>query len=312
MLSKTPVIWQLSVVQFELGTALNGVALAEIYPSTYPKQFFNHQALGVIRSYANKPYACKELFIVAGKQVYTVTTKNNGKFSLWLNDDNVNNVEIYTDTDCNIMIPIIQLYPVYYPFTDQPIEIISDIDDTILYSFTKTAMRRILTILLTRPKHRKIVNFTRDLLSYARESRTRVYCVSKSEMNLFHLLTNTLVLNGISDSIVYLFDYLTYSGLITRKGKNFKLEQISSILQKSPGKRFYILGDDTPRDISTYSDIAEQFPGRICRVFIHKTKAFNLHFQEFHYQRLHKLNVPILYFDEATAFDTSMLKNINH
>jgi hypothetical protein len=43
MLTKIPVIWQLAVVQFEPGTAINGVALAEIYPSTYPEQFFNHQ-----------------------------------------------------------------------------------------------------------------------------------------------------------------------------------------------------------------------------------------------------------------------------
>ena len=305
-------IWQLSVVQFELGTAINGVALAEIYPSTYPEQFFNHHTLGVIRSYANRPYAVKELFISTGQEVYSVTTKNSGKFSLWLHGYSINNIEIYADASCNTIVPIIQLYPVYYALVDQPIEIISDIDDTILYSFTKTAIRRILTILFKQPKRRKIVDFTRHLLSYARESGTRVYCVSKSEMNLFHLLTNTLALNDICDSIVYLFDYLTYSELITRKGKNFKLEQISSILQKSPGKRFYLIGDDTQADIRTYSEIAEQLPGRICRVFIHKTKAFNLHFQEFYYQRLHKLNIPILYFDDTTAFDTSMLKNINH
>ena len=97
MSSKIPVIWQLSVVQFELGTAINGVALAEIYPSTYPEQFFNHQAVGVIRSYANKPYALKELFIRAGKEVYSVTTKNSGGFSLWLNGYSIDNIEIYAD-----------------------------------------------------------------------------------------------------------------------------------------------------------------------------------------------------------------------
>jgi hypothetical protein len=85
MVGKIPVIWQLSVVQFELGTAINGVALAKIYPSTYPEQFFNHHAFGVIRSYANKPYAIRKLFISAGKEAYSVTTKNSGKFSLWLN-----------------------------------------------------------------------------------------------------------------------------------------------------------------------------------------------------------------------------------
>ena len=312
MLTKFPVIWQLAVVQFELGTAINGVALAEIYPSTYPEQFFNHQTIGVIRSYANKLYASKELFVKTGNEVHSVTTNKNGKFGLWLNGDGTNNIEIYADVSCNVMLPIIQIYPVYFPFAHQPIEIISDIDDTIFYSFTKTFMRRVYAILLKRPKNRKMVDFTRHLLNYARKSGNRVYCVSKSEMNLFHLLTNILALNGITDSIVSLFDYLTYTSLFASKGNHFKLEQISSILQKSPGKHYYLIGDDTEADIRTYSEVAQQFPGRICQVFIRKTKAYNLRFQKLYYQRLHKLDVPVLYFDEATAFDPSMMKNINH
>ena len=311
MSNKIPVIWQLAVVQFELGTAISGVALAEIYPSTFPEKFFNHQTIGVIRSYANKLYAGKELFIKTGKEVHAVTTKNNGKFGLWLNGDSTNNIEIYVDVSCHIMLPIIQLYPVYFPIANKPIEIISDIDDTIFYSFTKSFIRRVYTILFKRPKNRKMVDFTRHLLNYAKKSGTRLYCVSKSEMNLFHLITNILALHGIADSIVYLFDYLTYSGLFTSKGNHFKLEQISSILQKSPGKYYYLIGDDTEADIRTYSEVAKQFPGRICQVFIRRTKSYNLRFQKFYYQRLHKLDIPVLYFDEATAFDTSMLKNIN-
>ena len=311
MLTKTPVIWQLAVVQFEHGTAINGVALAEIYPSTYPGQFFNHQVIGVIRSYTNKLYACKELFIKAGREQHTVTTGNNGKFDLWLNGDSTKDIEIYADISCIIKLPIIQLYPIYFPISNQPIEIISDIDDTIFYSFTKTFIRRVYTILFKRPKNRKMVDFTGHLLNYAKKSGTRVYCVSKSEMNLFHLLTHILALNGITDSIVYLYDYLTYSGLLTSKSNDFKLGQISSILQKSPGKYYYLIGDDTGADIRTYSEVAEQFPGRICQVFIRKTKAYNLRFQKSYYQRLHKLDIPVLYFDETTTFDTSLLKNIN-
>jgi len=311
MLTKTLVIWQLAVVQYELGTAINGVALAEIYPSTYPEQFLNHQAIGVIRSYANKLYTAKELFIRIGKEVHTVTTKKNGHFYLWLNDESTTQIEIYADASCNIILPIIQHYPVYFPSAHQPIEIISDIDDTIFHSFTKTFVRRVYTILFKRPKNRKMVDFTRDLLSYAGKSGTRVYCVSKSEMNLFHLLTNILALNGITDSIVYLFDYLNYSGLLSSKGNDFKFEQISSILQKSPGKYYYLIGDDTEADIRTFSEVAKQFPGRICQVFIRKTKAYNFRFQKIYHQHLHELNIPVLYFDEATAFDTSMLKNIN-
>src|SRR5450432_2639269 len=115
MLTKIPVIWQLAVVQFEPGTAISGVALAEIHSSTYPEQFFDHQTIGVIRTYANKPYAGKELFIKTGKEVYTVTTEHNGKFGLWLNGNSTTHIEIYADVSCNIKLPVIQLYPVYFP-----------------------------------------------------------------------------------------------------------------------------------------------------------------------------------------------------
>ena len=125
------------------------------------------------------------------------------------------------------------------------------------------------------------------------------------------LYQNIFASHDIADSIVYLSDYLTYSGLFTKKGNHFKLGQISSILQKSPGKYYYLIGDDTEADIRTYCEVAKQFPGRICQVFIRKTKSYNLRFQKFYYQRLHKLDIPVLYFDEATAFDISMLKNIN-
>jgi hypothetical protein len=311
MSTKIPVIWELSVIQFELGTAIDGIALVEMYPSTYPERFFTHQAVAVIRSYANKPYARRELFIVAAKKVYSVTTKNHGKFSLWLNGAHVDNVEIYADPECNTIVPTVQLYPTYYPLEEQRIEIISDIDDTIIQSFTGSFLRRVSTILFKQPKSRKMVDFTKYLIIKARESGIRVYCISRSEVNLFHLLTNILSLNHISGVIIYLFDYLNYSELLTVTKKHFKFEQICSILQKSPGKRFYLIGDDTQNDIRTYSEVAQQFPGRICGVFIHKTKAYYSRFQKFYYERLLRLKIPIAYFDDDTRFDPSILKNIN-
>jgi phosphatidate phosphatase APP1 len=305
------VIWQLSVVQFELGTAINGVALAEIHPSTDPEQFFKHQAVAILRSYMNKPYARKELFIVAGKKVHAVTTQNHGGFSLWLNDTREDNIEIYADAGCNTIVPKIQRYLVYYPFDEQPVGIISDIDDTILYSFSNKFLKRVSTILFTRPQLRKTVEFTRRLLVKANEAGIRVYCVSKSEANLFHFLTNILSLNQLTGVIIYLSDYLNYPRLLGARKKHFKSEQISSIIQKSPGKRYCLIGDDTQHDILTYSEIAEQFPGRICRVFIRKTKAYNARFQRFYYERLLKLNIPVLYFNDETPFDGSILKNVN-
>jgi phosphatidate phosphatase APP1 len=223
MLSKIPTIWQLSIIQFELGTAINGVALAKIYSSTYPEQFFKHQAVAVIRSYTNKPYAYKELLIRAGKKVYTVTTQNHGGFSLWLNGARPDNIEIYADAACNTVVPKIQVYSIYYPLEERRIEIISDIDDTILHSFSNSFLKRVFTILFTRPELRKMVDFTRYLLINAKKSGIRVYCISRSEANLFHFLSNILSLNHLTGVVIYLFDYLNYSKLLTTGKKKFQI-----------------------------------------------------------------------------------------
>jgi hypothetical protein len=308
MQSKIPVIWQLSAVQSELGTEIHGVALAKILLSSYPEKFFAHQAGAIFGSYANTPYAYKDLFIKVGKKVHAVITGNHGNFSLWLDGDCVDRVEIYLDAECNTLVPTIQLYPIYYSLEECPLEIISDIDDTIIQSFTNSFLRRVFTILFTQPRSRKMIEFTQHLLLKAKESGVRIYCISRSESNLFYLLTNILSLNHLTGSIIYLSDYLHYFGLLASKKKHFKFEQIVSILQKSPGKRYYLIGDDTQNDIRTYSEIADKFPGRICKVFIHKTKAYNSHFQKYYCERLWESNVPVFYFNEKTPFDASILK----
>jgi hypothetical protein len=311
MSGKITVIWQLSVIQFESGTAINGVALAEVHPSTYPEQFCKRQAAAVVRSYTNKPYACKDLFIMAGKKLYTVTTQNHGGFSLWLNGAREGNLEIFADAACNMIVPKIQSYPVYYPLEELRIEVISDIDDTILHSFTNSFFKRVSAILFTPPQQRRVVEFTKRLLFAAKETRIRVYYISRSEENLFHFLTNILSLNQLSGVIIYLSDYLNYPGLLTARKEHFKFEQISSIILRSPGKRYYLIGDDTQDDIRIYSEIAEQFPGRICHVFIHKTKTHKSSSQKFYYERLLTSSIPVLYFEDETPFDASTLRNIN-
>src|SRR5215813_10600691 len=105
MPNKISVIWQFSVLQFELGTTISGVALSKIRPSTYPEGFLRHQAFAVIRSYTNKPYACKELFIMADKKIYTVTTTKHGNFNLWLEGDRTGSVEVYAEAGCDSAVP---------------------------------------------------------------------------------------------------------------------------------------------------------------------------------------------------------------
>jgi phosphatidate phosphatase APP1 len=226
-----------------------------------------------------------------------------------LKRETVERVELYADPACKTIVPSIQLYPIYYPLERHPIEIISDLDDTVLRSYTNAFFRRVSTILFTHTERRIMVEFMRNLLIKAREMGMRAYCISRSEENLFHLVTNILSINHLNSVILYLFDYLNYRGLMTRRKKSFKFGQISSILQKSPERRYVLVGDDTQNDIQIYSEIAEQFYGRICSVLIHRTKSRDSNFQRYYHKRLANLKVPVWYFTDETPFETSILKH---
>jgi phosphatidate phosphatase APP1 len=311
MPNNIPIIWQLSVVQFELGTAIKGIALSKVHSATLPDKFHKHQAFGIIRSYANKPCVSKQLFVTVNKRIHIVTTNNHGKFELWLENQSTNKIEIYEDDACDIIVPIIQQHAIYYPFKNNGIEIISDIDDTVFRSYSNRILKRIFAILFTRPISRKMINYTRCLLINAKDSGIRVNCISRSELNLFHLLAGIFSLNQLNNVIIYLSDYLDYSGLLTTTTKkHFKYEQICRLLKQSPGKRYFLVGDDTQNDIRTYTEIAEQFPGKIAYVLIHKTKSYVSDFQKVHAQRLGKMDVPILYFDDRTKYESSILEKI--
>ena len=306
-----PVVWQISAVEFPEITHISGVILDSDVSGGHGKRGILKNIAGVIRSYSLKTYNNREIIIQYGGKRISAGTDAYGGFSIEVREGRAEEVQVFLPGDQNPL-KIIQDYPVIIRDTDSALAIISDIDDTILVSHTASLFKRLSTLFLVTPQNRKSIDFTYRLLKTVNEKRGRVFYVSKSESNLFEILTSFIRKNGLPEGKLFLTPYLNFRRLVRpKKGKDFKEEAMRFIIDRSPGKKFILLGDDTQRDMEIYTYIAKRYPEQIIRIYIRKTRKNLLGKKMEHLNNMNGLPLPTFYFsdDDDVSGETETIKN---
>jgi len=298
-----PVVWQISALHLDKKTLLSGVILRET-PFTYEKQVSNFRNLiNVCKSYFIGVYANKEILITTNDKTINTNTDQYGSFTIVIDHLHKGEIIIKT-TDNDKRLKILQTYPIIFQNTKSLFDVISDIDDTILISYTADFMKRIRTLTFTPPQKRKVVGFTQNLLRAFEKHDTSVLYISKSESNLFALLTTFIKHNKLPIGHLILTPYLKYSQLFNpKKGRHYKLNKISFILKNTGTKSFVLLGDDSQKDMEVYSEVANKFPDRILKIYIRQTKRKILPYQKRMWEKLESLEIPVVYFNDHTNID---------
>ncbi len=301
-----PFIWQLSIVNFKKRSIINGVILNGKPPVQKKTNSINTFA-GIISSYFKKKYANKEIVISVDGKNHHLITDENSSFLLELDNLSINSVEIFPK-DLSMPFELFQTYPVVFNDTDFPLSVISDIDDTILISYTSNLWKRVSTLLFVSSNKRKPVSFTREILNTISTQNGRIFYVSKSESNLFTLLTAFIKNSNLPAGNLMLTPFLRFNQLLSpKKGKDFKERMIRSVIDNSPEKMFILMGDDTQQDISVYTRITELYPKSIFKIYIRKTRKKLPEKKKEQLNKLMGLAVPVLYFTDSG----DVLKEIN-
>ncbi len=291
-------VWQISALQFNNIVQISGVVLSGDLPDRRLKKSVFQNITSVIKSYFIKPYSNNKLTVRYGDNLFPALTDDFGGFSIEVRNDGVKNVDVLIP-EKDIPLEIYQKYPVFIEETTSELSIITDIDDTILVSYIGSFYKRLKTLFLVTPHKRKSVDFTLRLLNAVSMKGGRAFYVSKSESNLFEILTTFIVNNNLPKGKLFLTPYLNIRNLvISRKGNDFKINNIKYIIENSPGKNFILLGDDTQRDTEVYKHILELFPGRIVKVFIRKTLVELKGLKKENMENLKNINVPVIYFSD--------------
>lgn len=302
----------LSAIQFENKTDISGVILkrSPYLPSTSTGWLGN--AWMIISSYFNTTLSNREIFITIDKQVVKSTTNNKGNFSVTIDSIIEKEITIHL-TDKKDKLPIQQNYPVLFKENSSNFMVISDIDETIMVSHTKTIVKRFFVTLFNTARQRKVIPFTEQLYKFLSRESTRFFYVSKSEINLSPIISNFIRHNKLPEGPLLLTPYLNLSKLLsTKKDKDFKLKKIKYIIKNSPNKKLVLIGDDTQQDMQIYTEIAHQYKSLISNIYIRRTRKSISEMQNQNWQALKATGVPVYYFKHDESFINKYQKQKNN
>lgn len=295
-------IWRISAIQFSDSTMVSGVVLNSTSVKKVKITNYLKNALKIIQSYFKKVYANQEIFVTANNQTLKTNTNAFGGFSIQFNfiiEDEV----IVKLPGNETPLDFHQTYPVLFKDSPSKLNVISDIDDSIMVSYTKTNFKRFFTTLFKVAEKRDVVSYSQELFEFLKTKNARFFYVSKSENNLFSLIATFISHNKLPIGPLLLTPYLSASQLLfNKKERDFKLNRIKYIVENSNDENFILLGDDTQKDMEIYATIARNYPSQIVTVYIRKTKQTSTKLQLEYWESLKNTGVEAYYFGHNETF----------
>lgn len=170
----------------------------------------------------------------------------------------------------------------YIPHSVQ-LGVISDIDDTILISYSSRLVKRLRVLFTRQPRSRKTFADIVHYFTLLSRSHTTpdlpnpFFYVSSSEWNLYDDLTEFFAHNHLPEGVLLLnkIKGLQELGASGQTQHHNKLVRIERIMRMFPKQRFILYGDNSQQDPAIYVSMAKQFPQNIIAIYIRCVNAKN-------------------------------------
>ncbi|WP_293302705.1 App1 family protein [Pedobacter sp. UBA4863] len=161
---------------------------------------------------------------------------------------------------------------------------ISDIDDTMMVSYSKTIAKRLKELLLKNPRTRKTFQSTRAHYELLANAHTTVqqpnpfFYVSSSEWNLYDYLVETFRFNGFPEGTFLLNQLKRCKDLLKtgKTGHEGKLMRIMRIIDAFPNQKFVFFGDNSQKDTEIYAKIAQKYGENVIAIYIRNVRKSKL------------------------------------
>lgn len=182
---------------------------------------------------------------------------------------------------------------------------VSDIDDTIMKSYSATIFRRLYEMVSKSPAKRRLFENISKFYNALAESNTMnnefhpFFYVSSSEWNLYDYLDLIFNQHQLPKGVFLLNSFRTLSSFLYtgKKGHEGKLIRIAGIIKAFPDAEFVLLGDNSQKDTEIYTAIVEQYPDRIAHVMIRNVLPEQQHITRSFLKNIEFLNVSTCLFN---------------
>jgi phosphatidate phosphatase APP1 len=165
-----------------------------------------------------------------------------------------------------------------HPHTDQSLGVVSDIDDTLVRSDVSEKIKAVSRLLLNNAYNSEPIPGTAALMR-ALEARD-----GKQNGDVFYLSGSPL---NYADRIYAYLDYQKYPmGPVNLKKwgfsenddnpiqqSDYKIRKLRELFNFYPQKPFVLFGDSSESDAEIYTQIAQEFPGRVKAIFINNVNG---------------------------------------
>lgn len=168
---------------------------------------------------------------------------------------------------------------IYVPHQSQYM-FVSDIDDTIMKSYSATIFKRLYELLMHNPVQRRLFDNTAKFYKALSESNAAdgllnpFFYVSSSEWNLYDYLNTVFNQHELPKGVFLLNSYKKLRSFIQtgKQGHEGKLFRIARIITAFPNQRIVLLGDNSQKDPEIYTAIAEKYPDSVHAVIIRNVR----------------------------------------
>ncbi|MET4081224.1 phosphatidate phosphatase APP1 [Pedobacter sp. UYP30] len=168
---------------------------------------------------------------------------------------------------------------IYVPHITQ-YAFISDIDDTVVNSYSATLWRRLKVLLTKNPRTRTVFSSTANYYQQLAVSHTTLnqpnpfFYVSSSEWNLYDYLTEAFKFNQLPDGIFLLNTIKRLKDFFKtgKTGHQGKLLRVMRVLDTFPEQKFVFFGDNSQQDPQIYETIVQRYPKNIMAVYIRNVR----------------------------------------
>lgn len=156
--------------------------------------------------------------------------------------------------------------------------VISDIDDTVVHTGVTSPLRMARTVLLknarTRSPLKGVAKFYKDLQQGRKgNSLNPLFYVSSSPWNMYDLFQEFFQIRNIPVGPIFLRNWgFERQSMLAVNNRQYKLNAICNILEKLPDLKFILIGDSGEEDAEIYTEIIQNYPGRILAAYIRSVK----------------------------------------
>lgn len=265
-------LWKLQVIPLQDKTLVSGIAIkgAPRIHNLNDTKITSFKR--VIQAYFHLAYRHENIIVEADGERLHAKTRSHGEFRVEFSKPISSRVKVY-DTSGENELKSLQDYPISFNLLDSAGFVITDIDDTIIRSYSLNAIRKLNILLFRSPVKRKKIEATSKAFELINKAHFQFIYLSRSEYNLFNLITSFIKLNNLPIAPLFLRKLTHWRGLFNQKGKAlFKYSQLDEIVKHFPVKKFIFFGDDSQADLEVYIHYANLFPESVLAIFIHRVK----------------------------------------